>query len=135
MTRSLIKNARALRTNMTEAERAIWRYLRAEQMGVKFRRQAPIGRYIVDFACFSHKLVIEIDGGQHADSASDGERDAFLVSQGFKVLRFWNNEVLQQLDGVYDTVRLALIELMSEGGSVESFHPHPNPSPIKGEGL
>ncbi|OZB84101.1 MAG: hypothetical protein B7X28_01150 [Halothiobacillus sp. 13-55-253] len=135
MTRSLIKNARALRTNMTEAERAIWRYLRAEQMGVKFRRQAPIGRYIVDFACFSHKLVIEIDGGQHADSASDGERDAFLVSQGFKVLRFWNNEVLQQLDGVYDTVRLALIELMPGDGSVESSHPHPNPSPIKGEGL
>ncbi len=135
MTGSLTKNARALRTNMTEAERAIWQYLRAEQMGVKFRRQAPIGRYIVDFACFSHKLVIEIDGGQHVDSASDGERDAFLVSQGFKVLRFWNNEVLQQLDGVYDTVRLALIELMPEGGSVESFHPHPNPSPIKGEGL
>ncbi|OZB75516.1 MAG: hypothetical protein B7X37_01940 [Halothiobacillus sp. 14-55-98] len=135
MTGSLTKNARALRTNMTEAERAIWRYLRAEQMGVKFRRQAPIGRYIVDFACFSHKLVIEIDGGQHADSASDGERDAFLVSQGYKVLRFWNIEVLQQLDGVYDTVRLALIELMPEGGAVESFHPHPNPSPIKGEGL
>ena len=135
MTRPLIKNARALRTNMTEAERAIWQYLRAEQMGVKFRRQTPIGQYIVDFVCFSHKLVIEIDGGQHADSASDQARDAFLVSQGFKVLRFWNNEVVQQLDGVYETVRLALIELMHGDEAVESSHPHPNPSPIKGEGL
>ncbi|HQS02353.1 MAG: hypothetical protein B7Y58_07140 [Halothiobacillus sp. 35-54-62] len=127
MTRSLIKNARALRANMTDAERAIWQSLRAEQMGVKFRRQAPIGGYIVDFVCFSHKLVIEIDGGQHADSASDKVRDAFLVSEGFKVLRFWNNEVLQQLDGVYETVRLALLELTPT--------PHPNPSPTRGEGL
>ncbi|MBN2854949.1 MAG: endonuclease domain-containing protein [Halothiobacillaceae bacterium] len=134
MTHSLIKNARALRTNMTEAERAIWQYLRAEQMGVKFRRQAPIGQYIVDFVCFSHKLVIEIDGGQHADSASDQARDAFLVSQGFKVLRFWNNEVMQQLDGVYETVRLALIELMPGDEAVVPSSPSPTP-PHKGEGL
>ncbi len=110
MTHALIQNARALRANMTDAERVIWRYLRAEQMGVKFRRQAPMGRYIVDFVCFSHRLVIEVDGGQHADSASDRVRDAFLVAEGFKVLRFWNNEVLQQLDGVLEVVRLALLE-------------------------
>lgn len=111
MTGSLIQNARALRANMTDAERAIWQHLRAEQMGVKFRRQAPIGRYIVDFVCFSHRLIIEIDGSQHADSASDTVRDAFLVAEGFKVLRFWNNEVLQQLDGVLEVVRLALLEV------------------------
>lgn len=111
MTGSLIQNARALRANMTDAERAIWQHLRAEQMGVKFRRQVPIGRYIVDFVCFSHRLIIEIDGSQHADSASDKVRDAFLVAEGFKVLRFWNNEVLQQLDGVLEVVRLALLEV------------------------
>ncbi|WP_407276470.1 endonuclease domain-containing protein [Halothiobacillus sp. DCM-1] len=111
MTRSsLIQNARKLRAQMTDAERAIWRHLRGEQLGVKFRRQAPIGRYIVDFVCLSHKLVIEIDGGQHANNAEDRVRDAFLSTEGFKVLRFWNNEVLQQCDGVLETVRLALID-------------------------
>jgi very-short-patch-repair endonuclease len=122
MTGSLIQNARALRAHMTDAERAIWQHLRGGQMGVKFRRQAPIGRYIVDFVCFSHHVVIELDGGQHADSASDKVRDAFLAAEGFKVLRFWNNEVWQQLDGVLEVVRLALLEQS----------PHPNP--VRGRG-
>ncbi len=77
--------------------------------GVKFRRQAPIGQYIVDFVAFEKRLVIEIDGGQHAEENEkdkDHQRDAWLNSQGFRVLRFWNNEVLQNLEGVLETIRL-----------------------------
>ncbi len=110
MSRSLIQNARALRAHMTDAEQFIWQALRAEQLGVKFRRQVPMGRYVLDFACLSHFLVIEIDGGQHADCAHDVTRDAFLVAEGFKVLRFWNNEVLQQREAVLEVIRLALRE-------------------------
>lgn len=88
---------------MTEAEKQIWYFLQAKNFkGLKFRRQEPIGKYIVDFVCFQKKLIIEIDGGQHGDTirTSDLVRDKWLKSQGFKVLRFWNNEVMENKDGV-----------------------------------
>ena len=76
--------------------------------GIKFRRQAPIGAYIVDFVAFESHLVIEVDGGQHAEDEIDNDmrRDVWLSSQGFTVLRFWNNEVLQNLEGVLETIRV-----------------------------
>jgi very-short-patch-repair endonuclease len=98
------QRAKALRKHSTDAEKLLWRYLRAKQLGgVKFRRQQPIGKYIVDFVCFSHKLVIELDGGQHAqlhERRKDRYRDAWLKDQGFKVLRFWNSDVLGNIEGV-----------------------------------
>lgn len=92
--------ARKLRKNLTEAEKFLWYVLRVNNLRVKFRRQAPIGNYIVDFVCYDKKLVVELDGGQHFESKNDKERDGWLRSQGFNVLRFWNNEVLENRDGV-----------------------------------
>jgi very-short-patch-repair endonuclease len=98
--------ARAMRRDGTDAEKRTWRLLRGRRFaGFKFRRQVPIGPYIVDFMSFEAMLVIEIDGGQHAESAADARRDAWLVREGFRVLRFWNNEVLTQEDSV--VVRIA----------------------------
>ena len=86
---------RELRKHLTETERASWKHLRLRQFkGYKFRRQQPIGKYIVDFACLEKRLIIEVDGGQHSEqTAYDLERDTWLESQGFSVLRFWNNQV------------------------------------------
>jgi very-short-patch-repair endonuclease len=104
-----LKYARKLRKDMTDAERALWRLLRDRRMdGWRFRRQEPIDRYIVDFVCFEARLVIEVDGGQHYESESDRTRDAYLQSQGFRVLRFWNTDVLGNRDGVYRTIMTAL---------------------------
>ena len=88
---------------MTEAERRVWRILRSEQMhGHKFRRQVPIGRYIADFVCHDARLIVEIDGGQHdRSSPQEAARSAFLQNEGYRVLRFWNNEVLANLGGVH----------------------------------
>ena len=108
MTGLLTKRARELRTAMTDAERALWHVLRDRQLGVRFRRQAPIGTYIVDFACLERKLVIEVDGGQHAESAADIERDTWLRERGFRVLRFWNHEVLTNNAGVAAVIFEAL---------------------------
>jgi very-short-patch-repair endonuclease len=95
-----------LRQNMTDAERRIWQVIRSQQIdGFKFRRQVPIGRYIADFVCHEARLIVEIDGGQHEPSAPrEIERTALLQSEGYRVLRFWNNEVLENLDGVYQTI-------------------------------
>jgi len=102
--------ARTLRQNMTEAERRVWQILRSHQMqGYKFRRQVPIGRYIADFACHEARLIVEIDGGQHERSSPpERERSGFLQSEGYRILRFWNNEVLANLDGVHETIADAL---------------------------
>ena len=99
--------ARSLRKNATQAERTLWQHLRAKQMaGIKFRRQQPIDGYIVDFVSFEKRLIIELDGGQHAvDKQKDVERDGCLAGNGFKVIRFWNHEVLANLDGVLETIR------------------------------
>ena len=106
------KIARQLRTNLTEAEQRLWSRLRRRQLGgCYFRRQAPIGDYIVDFACFERNLVVEVDGGQHTERvAQDTKRSEWLDSQGYRVLRFWNNDVLQNVDGVVDTILAALRE-------------------------
>jgi adenine-specific DNA-methyltransferase len=102
--------AKALRRRMTDAERKLWSVLRNRQLGeYKFRRQAAIGPYIVDFVCFEEKLVIEIDGGQHADnSEKDAIRTERLEADGFQVIRFWNNEVLGNTDGVIRAIEEAL---------------------------
>ncbi len=93
--------ARALRANLTDAERALWQKIRGKQLGAKFRRQAPVGPYIADFLSHEARLVIEVDGGQHgATEEYDVSRTAYIEEQGFKVLRFWNNEVLENMDGV-----------------------------------
>lgn len=97
--------ARSLRRDMTEAEDKLWHELRSRRLDrIKFRRQVPIGRYIADFACLEAKLIIEIDGSQHAESSRDHIRDAELRSRGFRILRFWNDEVLRELDAVCDTI-------------------------------
>lgn len=98
------KIVRKLRNNLTDAEKYLWYVLRLNNLGVKFRRQALIGKYIVDFVCYDKKLVIEIDGGQHANNRNDRVRDVWLSSQGYKVLRFWNNEVLENRDGVVQRI-------------------------------
>lgn len=102
---NLIKLSRKLRQGMTEAEKKIWYVLQKKNIkGYKFRRQAPIGTYIVDFVCFQKKLIVEIDGGQHADSSTDKIRDEWLRGEGFIVLRFWNNEALQNTEGVVSRI-------------------------------
>ncbi len=97
--------AKQLRRNMTNAELLLWRYLRGHRLGgAKFKRQQPLGKYIVDFVCFEAKLVIELDGGQHFDSAQDRLRDDWLRGQGYEVLRFWNNDVLGQTELVLERI-------------------------------
>ena len=90
-----IKFAKHLRKNMTEAEHRLWYHLRAYRLnGIRFRRQQPIGTYVVDFVHFGSKVIVEADGGQHAGSEHDARRDAWLEAQGYKVLRFWNDDIL-----------------------------------------
>jgi very-short-patch-repair endonuclease len=98
--------ARKLRKQSTDAEKALWRLLRNRQLvGCKFRRQVPLGNYIVDFLCYEESLVIEIDGGHHQLQArADAERTAWLQSRGFRVIRFWNNQVLAEPDDVLDAI-------------------------------
>jgi very-short-patch-repair endonuclease len=98
-----------LRRDSTDAETRMWSALGDRRLAkYKFRRQHPIGDYIVDFACTRHALVIELDGGQHADSACDDCRTAWLKSQGWRVIRFWNNDVLTNTNGVIETILQAL---------------------------
>jgi very-short-patch-repair endonuclease len=93
--------SRRLRVNQTDAETKLWNRVRNRQVGGhKFVRQEPVGRYICDFVCREKLLVIEVDGGQHSGSQRDQIRDRFLRSQGYRVMRFWNNDVLSNIDGV-----------------------------------
>ena len=104
-----IRLARRLRVNQTDAEAVLWNRIRNRQIdGHKFARQVPIGGYICDFVCREKQIVIEVDGGQHAESAADAVRDARLVAEGYRVLRFWNNDVLGNLEGVLLTIQLEL---------------------------
>jgi very-short-patch-repair endonuclease len=98
--------ARELRSNPTEAEKRLWSKLRLKQIdGHRFRRQVPVGPFIVDFVCLARRLIIEVDGGQHDSRAiEDDARTAWLERQGFHVLRFWNNEVLGNIEGVYEII-------------------------------
>lgn len=106
--RSGTLNAQQLRTALTDAERKLWSRVRQRQLGYAFRRQHPIPRYTVDFACITKRLVVEADGGQHAESQSDVRRDRFLRRRGWTVLRFWNNVILQNLDGVLEVISTRL---------------------------
>jgi very-short-patch-repair endonuclease len=100
-----IERARQLRQDATDAEQRLWSALRDRRLsGYRFRRQYPIGRYIADFACTRHRLIVEADGSQHADSDADRARTAWLEGQGWRVLRFWNNDVLANTDGVVETI-------------------------------
>ncbi|MGE0420924.1 MAG: endonuclease domain-containing protein [Reyranellaceae bacterium] len=105
-----VQRARSLRKNLTDAERRVWFALRDRRFaGWKFRRQVPFDRYILDFVCFDARLVVEIDGGQHDERTEyDARRSAHLKQNGFRVLPFWNNEVLQNLDGVLTMIDLNL---------------------------
>ncbi|MDB5876829.1 MAG: hypothetical protein JWQ41_243 [Variovorax sp.] len=116
----------SLRKLPTDAEALPWFHLRDRRMANhKFRRQRPIGPYFADFACIEAKLIVELDGGQHVEAAVyDADRTRFLEGQGYRVLRFWNNEVLMQTDAVRGRILQALL-----GGS-----PHPSPLPQAGEG-
>ena len=109
--------ARRLRRNQSDAEKRLWFGLRARQLlGVKFRRQQPIGRFTVDFCSLEPKLVIEVDGGQHAESVADEQRSAFLRRSGYEVLRFWNNEVLSHLDEVVERIAEAIEQTTGPAG-------------------
>jgi very-short-patch-repair endonuclease len=127
------ERVRSLRRNATRAELKLWNRLRARAVrGFKFVRQEPIGRYVADFVCRERRLVVEVDGGQHAESRRDAARDRFLEARGYRVLRFWNNDVNGNIDGVLETIAIAL--------SVEE-PPHPDRfrrsdlSPQAGRGL
>jgi len=114
-----------MRTEPTDAEHRLWQILRAHRFaGYKFRRQVPLDFYIADFVCFAERLIVELDGGQHAESKSDPRRDAFLRAQGFRVLRIWNNDLFTNEEGVAELILSAL-----------RAPPLPNPSPARGEGL
>jgi very-short-patch-repair endonuclease len=117
------ERARNLRTNATDAERHLWRHLRRQQLdGLRFRRQTPIGPHVVDFFSPGAKLIVELDGGQHAErQVEDQARTRWLEQRGYRVVRFWNNEVLANTDGVLDAIKRAAIE-------------SPPPSPSRGEG-
>lgn len=112
--------ARKLRRNQTPAERRLWYLLRDRRLGnAKFRRQVPVGPYIADFLCVVSRLIVEIDGGRHASSTRDAVRDAWLAAHGWRVVRFWNGDVLGNPVGVCDAILDALT---------------PDPSPARGRG-
>jgi len=97
--------ARELRRNSTDAERRLWSALRDRRLeGYRFRRQYPIGHFIVDFACTREKIIVEADGAQHSESESDERRTAWLESQGWRVVRLWNNDILKNTEGVIITL-------------------------------
>jgi very-short-patch-repair endonuclease len=109
---TLLDNAKRLRRGMTDAEQQLWYRLRAHRfLGLKFKRQKPIGPYIVDFICAEHWLVIELDGGQHQQQTEyDQQREHYLESRGYRVLRFWNHQVLAETEAVLEQIRLEIGE-------------------------
>jgi very-short-patch-repair endonuclease len=116
--------ARSLRKNMTNAERSIWRHLRMQQLGVRFRRQHAVGPYVADFICLERRLIVEIDGGQHNGCRADEQREAWLLARGFRVKRYWNDEALLRPSDVIADICAALDEK----------RPHPSLPPQAGEG-
>jgi very-short-patch-repair endonuclease len=109
----LLERARSLRSNQTEAEQRLWYYLRARRFsGLKFKRQKLVGNYIVDFVCFSPKLIVEVDGSQHAEQEQyDDRRDQWLRNEGFIVLHLWNNQVLGDIEAVLGSIRETVVSL------------------------
>ena len=100
----LTRIARKLRNEPTDAERRLWWHLRGRQLGAAFTRQFQIGNAVVDFACRRLRLAIEVDGGQHADNPDDERRTRMIEAHGYRVIRFWNNDVLQNTEGVLDVI-------------------------------
>jgi very-short-patch-repair endonuclease len=117
--------AKRLRRNQTDAERVLWFRLRDRRLrGLKFKRQVPIDRYVVDFCCADARLIIELDGGQHATRIlEDANRTEILAAMGYLILRFWNNDVLQNIEGVLEEILNTLEQQRSEP-------PHPDPLPF-----
>ena len=116
-----------MRREPTDAERALWHLLRAHRFAAtKWKRQQPIGRYIVDFVCFDRRLIVEADGGQHSESTYDLTRDAWLRVQNFTVLRFWNDHILNNAEGVATAILAAL------NGVEAGIEPAPPPPPLPG---
>jgi very-short-patch-repair endonuclease len=113
-----------LRTFMTDAKRKLWHALRSRGVGAKFRRQVPLGPYIADFVSFDAKMIVEVDGGQHASSVTDQERDRYFVNRGYRILRFWNNDVLSNPDGVLQTISAAIHP--SPGAPLRGAPPSPS---------
>ncbi len=104
-----LEKSRVLRQNMTKAELKLWYHINRNQLGVKFRRQYVIDtRYVVDFVCLERRLILEVDGGQHADSAKDIIRNRYLQNAGFVVLHLWNNEILENIQGCLEVILTAL---------------------------
>ncbi len=120
--------ARMLRRNMTHAEQVLWKELRRNSLGWRFRRQYPMPPYVVDFACVEARLIIEADGGQHARPGDHDQRDSRLRRQGWRILRFWNIDILTNRPGVLQSITEAL-------GPQCERNPHPNPPPLAGEGV
>ena len=100
----LTNSAQRLRRNPTDTEKALWARLKGRQLGLAFTRQCPIGGHVVDFACHKAGLALEIDGGHHANSADDAARTRRIESHGYRLIRFWNNDVLANTDGVIQTI-------------------------------
>ena len=127
------KLQRTLRNNTTDAEMRLWQRLRSRQLAnCKFRRQHPYLDFVLDFVCLERWLVIEVDGGQHLENERDQRRDKRLQEAGFLVLRFWNNQVLQETDAVVEAIWAALHNAAQS--NLPPPHPHPNP-PLEGEGV
>ena len=121
------RQARRLRRHATEAEKKLWLALRNRQVAnAKFRRQVPVGPYVCDFLCVEAKLIVEVDGGQHNETV-DEYRSKQLANRGFRILRFWNNDVMKNFDGVLTTIADTLER--------RSRPPHPTLSPKGGEGI
>ena len=119
-TSAKLEFARHLRRESTDAERLLWFHLRDRRLGVKFRRQQPLGTYVVDFLSVDARLIVELDGSQHQQDV-DADRTCFLERRGFRVLRFWNHDALVRTESVLEVI-------------LANVAPHPNPSP-EGEGL
>jgi very-short-patch-repair endonuclease len=117
-----IQIARKLRQNQTDVEKKLWDYLRNRQLcNSKFRRQFPVGKHVADFCCFERRLIIEVDGGQHSgDSVNDSLRADYLAKEGYQIVRFWNHEILQNMESVLEVIARALKS------------PSPQSSPLRG---
>lgn len=125
-----------MRRNPTQAEAVLWRLLRAKRLaGWKFRQQQRLDQYIVDFVCFEAWLIVEADGSQHIDSDYDAARDAYLRSQGFRIVRYYNNDILARRESVLTSI----LDMLNSGETgvepASPLTPLPNPSPARGEGL
>ena len=130
--RLMTARAKAMRSAPTDAEHRLWTILRAKRLrNLKWRQQVKFDdRYIADFVCFEHRMIVEADGGQHSESSGDAVRDAWFVDQGFRVLRFWNHDILTNSDGV----AMMILQAVESSSAADAARPSPQPLPRKGGG-